>query len=83
MRSGTADGTPICVPIVSFSCLHGLDFAGIIPEIGFADDSETPCMSFGVDLMMQARVVGLVVVNIINIHKKNPFSRFLRAQVVF
>ena len=75
MCSGATDSTAICVPIVSFSCLHGLDFVGLIPEIGFADDSEAPCMGFGVDLMVEARIVSLVVVHIVNFHNKNPFSR--------
>lgn len=40
-------------------------------------------MGFGVDLMVQARVVRLIVVYVVNIHNIIPFSRILRAQVVF
>ena len=75
MSSGAAGSTAICVPINRLWPRDGIDRIGEVANVGFASDSEFLRMVFCMHFMVQAGVVGLVVIDVIKlIHNKTfPF----------
>ena len=71
MSSGTAGSTAICVPINRLCPRDGIDLIREVANIGLASDSEFLRMVFRMHFMVQAGVVGLVVIDVIElIHDK-------------
>lgn len=71
MSSGTAGSTAICVPINCLCPRDGIDLIREVANIGLASDSEFFHMVFRMHFMVQAGVVGLVVIDVIElIHDK-------------
>ena len=71
MSFRAAGGTAICVPVNRLCFRDGVDLVREVADIGLALDSKSFRVLLGVHLMMQAGVVGLVVIDVIKkIHDK-------------
>lgn len=73
----TADGTSIRIAVVSLTSLNSFRFAGELTEICLVSNPQLPRMFFGVNLMVKSGIMGLVVVDIILIHKISLSNKIL------
>ncbi len=77
MRFRTADGASVCVAVVLLTCLNSFRLAGEHTEICFIGNSQLLCVFLGVNFMVKSGIAGLVVVDIVLIHKS-----FLSAKIL-
>lgn len=77
MRLGTAGLAAIRIGIDALARLDRLNFIGEVAEIGFVTDPELLGVLLSVNLVVPARIPGLVVVNVIILHIINPFLAYI------
>ena len=72
MSFRAAGGAAIRIPVNRLCFRDGVDLVREVADIGLASDSKTFRVLLGVHLVMQTGVVGLVIVDIVElIHDKN------------
>ena len=63
--SGAACGTAIGIAVILLGFCNRGSCAGEIAQVQLAANAQFFCMLFGMDLVMEARVMGLVAINVI------------------